>query len=146
MDHKHLDYAARIRESGYKLTPQRQIILDTLYEMGGHVPVTALVEAVQQTAPAIDRTTVYRTMNLFSELGLVVGSDMDGAAVVEITPQNLAVHSHIVCRECGHVAHVPDEIYDELRSHLLSDFGFSADLDNLTIEGVCHECLAQSHS
>lgn len=140
MSHTEQDYAARIRGQGYRLTPQRQIILDTLCDLGGHVPITTLVEAVQVQAPAIDRATVYRSVALFAELELVVSSELDGVAVVEMTPGGQAQHGHLLCRECGHIEHVPVDILDAVAAELESRFGFSAELGRQTIEGTCHEC------
>ncbi len=146
MSHDELDYANRIREGGHRLTPQRQIILDTLCSLGGHVPITTLVEAVQQATPAIDRATVYRSIGFFDGLGLVVSSEIDGATVVEIPTGDAAFHSHLVCRRCGHVEHVPDSLFTALTEHLETAYGFAANLDRLTIEGTCHECGAGSNS
>lgn len=140
MSHTEQDYAARIRAQGYRLTPQRQIILDTLCELGGHVPITALVEAVQAQAPAIDRATVYRSVSFFAGLELVVSSDLDGVTVVEMTPGGQTEHGHLLCRRCGHIEHVPASLFDAVVDQLASSYGFSADLGRQTIEGICHQC------
>ena len=78
MSHTTIDFHALIRGNGHRLTPQRQIILDALCEMGGHVTVAALYERVHGRYPAIDRSTVYRAMDFFGELGLVTSADVGG--------------------------------------------------------------------
>ena len=84
MSHTTLNLAAAVHAGGHRLTPQRQIILDTLCEMGGHVTVAELYERVHGRFPAIDRSTVYRALDFFGELGLVSAVEVGGAAVFEI--------------------------------------------------------------
>lgn len=141
MSHTTLDLAAVLHESGHKLTPQRQIILDTLCEMGGHVTVAELYERVHGRFPAIDRSTVYRALDFFVALGLVRAAEIGGAAVYEIAGQSAhGPHHHLVCRGCGDIDHVPDDAFAAFAARLRDDYGFAADVDNLTIPGLCREC------
>lgn len=141
MSHQSLNLPAVLRQSGHRLTPQRQIILDALCDMGGHVTVAELYERVHGSYPAIDRSTVYRALDFFGELGLVRSAEVGGAAVYEMALPGLApAHPHLVCRDCGDVAHAPGEVFAGLRARLAADYGFAADLDGLTILGRCREC------
>lgn len=143
MAHTTLDLPALVRGRGHKLTPQRQIILDTLCEMGGHVTVAELYERVHGRYPAIDRSTVYRALDFFGELGLVCAAEIGGVAVYEIVGQSArGPHHHLVCRACGDIDHVPDDAFAAFAARLLDDYGFAADVDNLTIPGLCRECGA----
>ena len=145
MTHTTLDLAAVVHRGGHKLTPQRQIILDTLCEMGGHVTVAELYERVHGRYPAIDRSTVYRALDFFAGLGLVGASTIGGVAVYEIAAGEGATgcaHHHLVCRTCGDIDHVPDDAFAAFAARLLDDYGFAADVDNLTIPGLCRECGA----
>jgi Fur family ferric uptake transcriptional regulator len=78
MSHTTLDLAAALHNRGARLTPQRQIILDALCALGGHVTVAELYERVHADFPAIDRSTVYRALAFFVELGLVAAAEMGG--------------------------------------------------------------------
>lgn len=141
MSHTTLDFPAIIRAGGHRLTPQRHIILDTLCEMGGHVTVAELYERVSRNHPAIDRSTVYRALDFFRELGLVCVAEVGGVARFEIAPDGRGgAHRHLVCRDCGHIDHAPDGAFADLAARLLSQYGFAADVDQLTIQGVCKEC------
>jgi Fe2+ or Zn2+ uptake regulation protein len=142
MSHHTLDYAARIRQLGYRLTPQREMILDALCEIGHHATVGELYERVQERAPAVDRATIYRAMKFFCELQLVVCAGIDGATVYEIARHT--PHHHIVCRSCGHVQEFDDYHFHDLLRHLKEAFGFRANIDHLTIPGLCRECLETS--
>jgi Fe2+ or Zn2+ uptake regulation protein len=140
MSHQTLDLAAALRDRGHKLTLQRQIILDALCEMGGHVTVAELYERVHGRFPAIDRSTVYRALDFFSELGLVGAAKMGGATVYEITTERGGPHHHLVCRDCGHIDHAPGDLFNEFAARLSEAYGFAADVENLTIQGLCREC------
>ncbi len=145
MTHQSTDLPTLLRARGHRLTPQRQIILDTLCEMGGHVTVAELYERVHGRYPAIDRSTVYRALDFFVGLGLVGAAEIGGATVYEIagnedTPG--CAHPHLVCRVCGDIDHVPDTAFAAFAARLRADYGFAADLTNLTISGLCRECSA----
>jgi Fe2+ or Zn2+ uptake regulation protein len=143
MSHTNYDLAAALHQRGHKLTPQRQIILDALCEMGGHVTVAELYERVHSRFPAIDRSTVYRALDFFGELGLVGAAEVGGAAVYEMAGAegaNGRPHHHLVCRDCGAIEHAPGDAFSDLAARLRADFGFAADVDNLTIRGICREC------
>ena len=143
MAHNNLDLTALFHERGARLTPQRQIILDALCATGGHVTVADLYERVHAQFPAIDRSTVYRALDFFVELGLVLSAELGGATVYEMAPhEGGCCHPHLVCNVCGHVAHVPDALFDSLAARLAADYGFAAELAGLTISGRCRECAA----
>ena len=145
MSHDTFDLPAALRARGHRLTPQRHIILDALCATGGHVTVAELYERVQADFPAIDRSTVYRALGFFVELGLVAAADIGGATVYEIAPrQGECDHHHLVCRDCGGVLHVSGATFDTLAAQLAADHGFAADLNSLTIHGRCRECAAGS--
>jgi Fe2+ or Zn2+ uptake regulation protein len=142
MSHNTHNLAATLHQGGHKLTPQRQIILDTLCEMGGHVSVAALYERVHGRFPAIDRSTVYRALDFFAGLGLVASAEIGGVAVYEIAGEEEGdcPHHHLVCRACGHIDHAPGAAFNEFAARLQAAYGFAADVDRLTIEGLCREC------
>ncbi len=140
MSHDTLDLPTALRARGHRLTPQRQIILDALCATGGHVTVADLYARVSAGFPAIDRSTVYRALDFFRELGLVCSAEVSGATVYEIAPRADAAHHHLVCDDCGLVMHVPGAAFDALATRLAADYGFAADLSGLTISGRCREC------
>lgn len=138
MSHQQTNYAARIRKEGYRLTPQRQIILDALCSFGRHATIAEIYARVQEVSPAIDRATVYRTMGFFEALGIVGAAEVDGAAVYEIVSGG--AHYHLVCRVCGRIDHLPAYHLADLVSHLEKQHGFVAEIDRLTIPGRCCNC------
>jgi Fur family ferric uptake transcriptional regulator len=138
MSHYRLNYLQQIRDRGYRLTPQRALILDALCSLNGHATVNEVYEQVQAQAPAINRATVYRTLAFFCQLQMVSESQMNGATVYEIIQER--PHHHLVCRQCGHVSLLEDHHLTELSQQLTQAHGFAADLNHLTISGVCAGC------
>ena len=76
----------------------------------------------------------------FRELGLVSAAEIGGAAVYEISAAAHPAHNHLVCRDCGDIDHVPADLFDDFAARLRDRFGFRADMDSLTISGLCREC------
>lgn len=140
MSHDTLDYATRIRERGYRLTPQREIILDALCEIGRHATVGELYDRVQEKAPAIDRATIYRAVKFFCDLQLIVSAEIEGTTVYEIAGHT--PHHHLVCRTCSSVQAFGDHHFHDLLHHLEDEHGFRAVIDHLTISGFCNDCLS----
>lgn len=140
MSHNEQDFAARIRAEGHRLTPQRQLILDSLCEFGDHATIQQIYDVVHATAPAIDRATIYRSLHFFEQLKMVVSAEIDRTIVYEIAHPE--PHHHLVCTSCGSVTDLDDHHFKHLQEHLLHDHGFKAQFDHLTIDGLCANCHA----
>ena len=138
MSHHEIHYDERIREQGFRLTPQRQIIMDALCAIGDHASVNTVYESVHRNSPAIDRATVYRTLHFFHELQLVTVSDIDGETVYEVAGP--ASHHHLICSVCGTEQTLHDDDLQGLIAHLSDTYGFTAELRHLVIPGVCRQC------
>lgn len=91
----------RLRESGYKLTPQRMEILRALISAGASISAQAVLECVKATYPYISLDTVYRNLSMLTTTGLVnqVNLQAKGSALFEF--QGEAHHHHAVCLQCG---------------------------------------------
>ena len=142
MSHNEQDFARRLRELGYRLTPQRQLILDTLCDLGGHATINQIYEQVHARAPAIDKATVYRSIQLFNEHDFVLSGKIHGQTVYEIAAPE--PHHHLVCQQCQQVVVLADHHFADLAEHLLKEHGFAANFSHLTITGTCAVCLAKS--
>ena len=138
MSHQQMDYVGRIRELGYRMTPQRQIVLDVVCEHGGHATAGQVFDMVRSKAPAINRATVYRVLDFFCELQFIARTEIAGRTVYELVYD--APHHHLVCRQCGSVQVLADYHFDHLADHLLHEHGFEADLTHLAVSGICADC------
>ena len=131
---------AALRAKGYRLTPQRQLVLEAVGQIGHATPEQVLT-AVQRTAVGVNVSTVYRALSLLEELGLVRHTHLShGAPTFSLVSE--AEHAHLVCRECAGVQELPADAVGDLASHLLEQQGFRVDIGHTALFGTCATCLA----
>jgi len=130
-----------LREVGYRLTPQRMLILSIIHDSPGHVTAEEIHRRVVQQYPYVDISTVYRTLHLLKRLHLLNETDFGGGRV-EFELSEGERHHHLVCRRCGSATPVDDELIEPLRAELLKAHGFQADMEHFAIFGVCRACRA----
>ncbi len=140
MSHNLEEITEQLRQEGYRVTTQRRVILDTVCELGGHVTPDAVYERVQDVAPAVDRSTVYRTLHFLHERGILAATNLDGSRLRYEVAGSLP-HHHLACRQCGAVQHLGDDHFQPLFDHLLAAYRFRATGNHLTIHGLCEACL-----
>ncbi|HSV65446.1 MAG TPA: transcriptional repressor [Mycobacteriales bacterium] len=128
-----------LRARGYRLTPQRQLVLDAIRGLGHATPESILAE-VRRTAPAVNITTVYRNLELLEQLELVRHTHLDHGAPTYHPAED--EHVHVVCRHCEEVSEAPTELVAEVVSRLAEERGFAVDVGHITIFGTCARCQA----
>lgn len=139
MSHDMETIAARLRREGYRVTPQRQLILDAVCRLGGHVTAEAVYESVREIVPALNQGTVYRALNFFCEQGIVAATQRaDGLSVYEIAGQQ--PHHHFVCRSCDQNYEVPHEMLQPLFERAQEELGFRVEMDHISFFGLCEHC------
>ena len=133
------DVRRRLRSRGLRWTPQREVLLEVLSGIDGHVTGAELVERSRSIDPSTTPSTVYRTLDVLEDLGLVSHSHgVDGRQEFHVGPS--AFHAHLLCSSCGaHVELRRDEV-QPVADEMLLRHGFDVDLDHLTIEGRCTGC------
>ena len=100
---------ATLREQGYRLTPQRNLIWEVLRDAGRHLTAEEVAAEVRRTLPDVNVSTVYRTLELLVSLDLVVETHLEGSVCYyEVSPE--PTHHHFVCTHCGAVGHFSDEL------------------------------------
>lgn len=137
----------RLAEGEYKVTPQRQIILKALMEraQGGgeanHLSADQVHAIVRQSNPEVGLATVYRTLDLLVELGILQKVNFgDGRSRYEFTEARARHHHHLVCVQCGRVVEFTDELLRSLDSVIEDQLGFRILDQELTFYGYCREC------
>jgi Fur family ferric uptake transcriptional regulator len=133
---------AKLRAGGYRLTPQRQLVLEAVAQLG-HATPDDILERVRQTASALNISTVYRTLELLEELGLVRHTHLGHGAPTYHAADD-ADHLHLVCRECGGVAEVAPDVLDQAATQIADKHGFTVDASHFAIFGTCAGCRAAS--
>ncbi|MHB9146826.1 MAG: Fur family transcriptional regulator [Symbiobacteriia bacterium] len=137
----------RLAERDYKITPQRQVILKALMDraQGGgeanHLSADQVHAIVHQTNPEVGLATVYRTLDLLAELGILQKVNFgDGRSRYEFTEARTRHHHHLVCVQCGRVVEFTDALARSLDSIVDEQLGFRILDQELTIYGYCSEC------
>jgi Fur family ferric uptake transcriptional regulator len=132
------DLAARLHSLGYRLTPQRQLVLRAVEKLGHATPDEILAE-VQQHASAVNVSTIYRTLEVLEELGLVRHTHLSDRAPTyhSVTDHE---HFHLVCRNCHRVISVDPDVVAPMAEALEQQHGFVVDVGHLAIFGECVEC------
>ncbi|HRA31291.1 MAG TPA: Fur family transcriptional regulator [Thermomicrobiales bacterium] len=129
----------RLREQGQRLTPQRLLILDLLHARGDHMTADDLFEAARLRWPDLNLSTVYRSLELFRDQGLIAETDLgDGRRQFALLAADR--HHHLICLACHRVEEIGDSYFDELRAVLRAKHGFEARIDHQAIYGLCREC------
>jgi Fur family ferric uptake transcriptional regulator len=137
-----IDWRARLRGSGYRLTAQRQLVLEAVSKLGHATPEDVAAE-VRETAQAVNISTVYRNLELLEELGLVAHAHLNhGAPAYHATSE--APHVHLVCARCDGVESVARDLVDDLVVQLAAERGFEVDVRHVTFSGVCRRCRESS--
>jgi Fur family transcriptional regulator, ferric uptake regulator len=130
--------AAELRARGLRLTAQRQLVLEAVYELG-HATPDQVHARVAQTAAGVNITTVYRTLELLEDLGLVTHAHLSHGAPTYhgvTDPQ----HVHLVCRGCGGITEMPTEVLAPLAAALRQDQSFAVDMGHVALFGLCRGC------
>jgi len=129
---------AALRASGYRVTPQRQLVLEAVTKLDHASPEDIFAE-VHQKASGVNVSTIYRTLELLEQLGLVTHTHLGhGAPRYHLAAQ--AQHVHLLCRECGRVTEVAPETARPLVTALDEQLGFETDVRHLTVFGTCRDC------
>ncbi len=126
-----------LHDRGMRMTPQRQLVLDAVRELD-HATPEQICAHVQRAAPAVNITTIYRTLDLLEGLELVRHTHLGhGAPSYSTRPHE---HVHLVCHSCGAVVEVSPGELDGLAATLLERRGFELDPAHLALSGRCARC------
>ena len=128
-----------LRKRGYRLTPQRHMILSVIQEADGHLSIDQITERVQKHNPYVSLSTVYRTLELLRELGLVREVHLPGEQP-HYEPVEGTAHHHLVCRNCRAIIHLDDTLLGNLNETLQNQYHFHSLTLDLVAAGYCDTC------
>ena len=128
-----------LRKKGYRLTPQRHMILSVIQEAGGHLSIDQILERVQERNPYVSLSTIYRTLELLRELGLVRENHLPGEQPHYETAESTE-HHHLVCRRCRTIIHLEDNLLGDLHEQLQQQHAFHGLTLDLVAAGYCDAC------
>lgn len=133
------DWDEVLRLHGYRITPQRQLVLDAINGLG-HATPEELCSEVQKTAPAVNLSTIYRTLEVLEQVGLVTHAHIGHGAPTYHSVDDEA-HIHLVCDICGSVQSVEADVAQSFVQVLREQAGFETDVAHVSVHGQCAKCL-----
>ena len=139
MDHDRLeDIISAVRADGRRVTVAKRAVARVLVEQPDHLSAEEITRAAQRYASDVSPSTVYRILEDFERLDLVVHAHVGHAATVYHLAG--AIHGHLVCTNCGVTIEIPSRHFDALSGDLLKAYGFRLDRHHVAIAGLCARC------
>jgi Fur family ferric uptake transcriptional regulator len=129
----------RLREKGYRLTPQRLMILAAIESRQDHISAEEIYARVAAGYPHVNISTVYRTLELLKKLGMVYEIDL-GEGRIRYHAEGSGHHHHLVCQNCGKLIDINESALSSLKNTLSRDYNFQAELRHVAIFGLCEDC------
>ena len=130
-----------LREKGLRLTPQRELVLNAVRELG-HATPEDVAAKIHLTHPGINLSTVYRNLETLENVGLVQHTHLGHGGATYHAAEELT-HLHLVCENCGSVGDAPIDAAANFVNTLSDDYGFKTDVTHFAIYGTCADCVAK---
>lgn len=133
-----------LKEKGVRLTRQRQILLDIINNSGQHLDAESLYQLARAQDPKLNRVTVYRTLKLLKEGGMVDELDLMhyGGDQHYYETKLKGEHAHVICLRCGRVEEYFGDPIQKLRKNVETSLGFQILIARTEIGGYCTHCQA----
>jgi len=132
------EFAVQLHSHGYRLTPQRQMILEAVQQADDHVTPDDVYETVHQQNPVISRATIYRTLDFLCEMRLIHAMHWGGQMYYEIAGDE--PHHHLICRACGGMEACEHDLLQTLFAVVMKKHRFTVDMDHIALFGLCQHC------
>jgi Fur family ferric uptake transcriptional regulator len=127
-----------LRANGGRVTTSRRLLLSCLFGDPSHRTAEELAARVQELAPDVHLSTVYRNLEELERLGVVVHTHLGhGPATYHLSTET---HGHLVCKTCGAMTEAPGDLFESLAKSALDRFGFTIDPRHFAVLGSCIAC------
>ena len=137
-----LQYLERLRRAGYKLTPPRRAVLQVIEQDGEHLNPSEILARAQAIHPGVGRATVYRTLELLTQLQIVRPIYLGEGGPTYIRAEG--GHHHLVCSGCGRVVDFDECVAEAMVQELSERFGYLIQSHLLEFYGLCGDCRVGS--
>ncbi len=127
-----------LKRKGLKLTPQRRLIVDIIHDSHRHILAEEVIETVRRRMPGVNKSTIYRTLDLLEQAGAVYKSESHGRFIYHHAEEGH--HHHLVCVRCGKTVECSEELFGPIERALNKRYGFAADFKHQVIDGLCESC------
>ncbi len=136
------DIISALRGAAHRVTAAKRAVASVLVERSDHSTADEITRAVQRLRPEVSPSTVYRILEEFETLQLVVHAHVGhGATVYHLAG---TVHGHLVCTNCGSTIEIPARHFDLLSGDLMKTYGFTLDRHHVAIAGLCADCAGDA--
>ena len=139
-----VDVVTHLHAQGYRLTPQRQLILEAVRQVDTHVTPEQVYDWVHRKQPTISRATIYRTLDFLCEVRLIHALYWGGQMYYEIADEQ--PHHHLVCRACGGMVDCEHDLLQTLFEAVEKKHRFTIDMDHVALFGLCQQCRGGKRS
>ena len=142
MESIYKDIFDKMKSLGYKLTPQRKVVIDIILKNDhNHLNTEEIYEQVKSYYPNIGLATVYRTLIILSDIKVINKINFDDGCIrYEINTIDHQ-HHHLICRNCGKVIEVKEDLLEELEVVVEKKYQFKIIDHNLKFYGLCKNCI-----
>ena len=137
------DIVKTLRQNGYRATPQRLAIYDALWNAGSHPSVYEIHAHVEKRDPTISKATVYKTLQLFVEIGIV--NEMGFKDESTRYDPDMGLHINLICINCGEVEDFLYQNLDGITPDLEQKRGFQVVRHRFEVHGICSRCRNESN-
>lgn len=133
-------FAEYLANENLKMTPQRRVILDTMLKQKDHLSSEELYSRVKKRDKTIGQATVYRTLKLLNEAGIIEPLDFaDGVTRYEPCYGKVH-HDHLICERCGKNIEILDETIEHRQEEIAKEQGFKLLRHKMYLYGICSDC------
>ncbi len=134
------DIATFLKSRGLRATSQRQLVMQALQRRHGHVSAEEIYHEISRFHPKVDLATVYRTLELLCEKGIVAKGINPGDAQHRFELLGEHPHYHLVCKKCESTIEVEDDVIERFRAEARQRYGFEIAPGHFLAQGFCQHC------
>ena len=138
MSHCHTITTA-LKKRGYRITPQREMVINIIAHSDHHMSAEEIFQQLNKLTQATNLATVYRTLDTLWEEGFACRNDLSEGKIVYATFKH-GPHIHLVCRLCDQIIDADPKILTPIGKELSTKYNFEADLQHISIFGLCSGC------
>lgn len=136
-----------LKARDYKLTTARKVVLEVLYHESQHLTSAEILERVKSKAPTVGRASIFRSLELFTELGIIRPANYDAQITRYVVMEADGHHAHLVCSECQQVIDLGDCRLEPVLNDYAREHHFEVSGHLLELYGICQDCTAlKSHN
>ncbi len=129
---------ATLKDKGLRLTPQRRMILDIIHDKTEHITAETIISYVRGRMPGVNKSTIYRTLELLEQAGCVFKSESVGGFIYHHAEEGH--HHHLVCQKCGKTIDCDENLFLPVAKALADRYGFRVDFKHVVMNGLCPTC------